>query len=64
MTRWLRRRGLVDERAVEERSDEAHEPSPLEACMQMSLFGGTFLRLDEDGTPIPLEESSWHESPR
>jgi hypothetical protein len=49
MTRWLRRRGLLDERPAEERSNEAPELSPLEACMQMSLFGGTFARLSEDG---------------
>ncbi len=56
MTRWLRRRGLVDERAAEERSNEATDLSPLEACMQMSLFGSTFLRLAADGAPGPLEE--------
>ncbi len=32
MHRWLRRRGLVDERPLEERSNEAPELSPLEAC--------------------------------
>jgi hypothetical protein len=56
MTRWLRRRELLDERAAEERSNEAPELSPLEACMQMSLFGSTFLRLAVDGTPEPLED--------
>jgi hypothetical protein len=56
MTRWLRRRRLVDERPVEERPGEPPEPSPLEACMQMSLFGGVFLRLQSDGTPVPLDE--------
>ena len=45
MTRWLRRRKLIDERPAEERSHEAPDVSPLEACMQLSLFGGTFLRL-------------------
>jgi hypothetical protein len=56
MTRWLRRRGLMDERPAEERSNEAPEPSPLDACMQMSLFSGIFLRLTHDGTPVPLDE--------
>jgi hypothetical protein len=56
MIRWLRRRHLIDERPAEERSNEAPEPSPLEACMQMSLFGGTFLRLAVDGTPVPVDE--------
>jgi Putative transposase/Transposase zinc-binding domain len=56
MTRWLRRRGLVDDRPAEDRSNEAREPSPLEACMQLSLFGGAYLRLAEDGTPVPLDD--------
>jgi hypothetical protein len=56
MVRWLGRRGLIDERPAEEQSNEAPEPSPLEACMQMSLFGGVFLRLAHDGTPVPLDD--------
>ena len=44
MTKWLRRRKLLDERPAEERSNEAPELSPLEACMELSLFGATFLR--------------------
>ena len=52
MMRWMRRRKLVDERPLEERSNEAPELSPLEACMQLSLFGGTFLRLGDDGVPV------------
>ncbi|HEX5138832.1 MAG TPA: transposase [Planctomycetota bacterium] len=56
MTRWLRRRGLVDDRPIEDRGSESLEPSPLEACMQMSLFGGAFLRLDEAGVPVPVDD--------
>jgi len=56
MTRWLRRRGFLDERPAEDRSNEADDPTPLEACMQMSLFGGVFLRLAEDGTPVPVDD--------
>ena len=52
--RWLRRRGLLDERAAEDRSNEAPELSPLEACMQMSLFGSTYVGLAKDGAPAPL----------
>jgi hypothetical protein len=37
------------------RSNEAPELSPLEACMQMSLFGATFLRI-VDGAPVPLDD--------
>jgi ribosomal protein S27E len=56
MTRWLGRRGLLDRRPAEERSNEAPELSPLEACMQVSLFGGTFLRLDKQGVPLAGED--------
>jgi hypothetical protein len=54
MCRWLRRRGLLDERAAEDRSNEAPELSPLEACMQLSLFGSTYVRLAGDGSAVPL----------
>ena len=52
--RELRRRALLDERAAEDRSNEAPELSPLEACMQLSLFGNTFLCLAGDGAAVPL----------
>src|SRR5512133_1299425 len=54
MRRWLRRRGLLDERVAEDCSNEAPELSPLEACMQLSLFGSTYLRLAGDGAAVPL----------
>ena len=38
MRRWLRRRALLDERAAKDRSNDAPERSPLEACMQLSFF--------------------------
>jgi hypothetical protein len=41
--RWLRRKGYLDERAAEERSNEAAEPSALDGCMQLALAGGAFL---------------------
>ena len=46
MTKWLLRRKLLDKRPVEERSNEAPELSALEASMQLSLFGASFLRID------------------
>src|SRR5437773_1711393 len=52
MHRWMRRRKLLDDRPAEERSNEAPEASPLEACMQLSLLGATFLKLDKDGAPL------------
>jgi hypothetical protein len=54
MRRSLRRRGLLDERAEEDLSNEAPELSPLEACMQLSLFGSTYVRLGGDGAAVPL----------
>jgi hypothetical protein len=57
MRRWLRRRGLLDERVAEDCSNEAPELSPLEACMQLSLFGSTYLRLAKDGAPLAGEET-------
>ncbi|XXY08311.1 transposase [Sorangium sp. So ce185] len=40
---WLRRRGYLDERAAEERSNETIEPSALDACTQLALAGGACL---------------------
>ncbi|WP_437776236.1 transposase [Sorangium sp. So ce1097] len=40
---WLRRRGYLDERAAEERSNETIEPSALDACTQLALAGGAYL---------------------
>jgi hypothetical protein len=51
MRRWLRRRGLVDEREAEDRSNEAPALSPMEACMQASLFAGELLRVEEKERP-------------
>jgi hypothetical protein len=56
MARWLRRRGLIDDRPKDERSNEAPELSPIEACMQLSLFGGALLRLDDGSRPLPLDD--------
>jgi hypothetical protein len=63
MFRWLRRRGLVDERAAEDRSNEAPELSPLEACMHLSLVDSTYLRLAEGGVPVPLDEHRLRAAP-
>ncbi len=52
MTRWMRRRKLLNTRTAEDRSNEAPELSPLEACMQLSLFGGTYLRFEKEGAPL------------
>jgi hypothetical protein len=43
MMKWLRRHRCLDERAAEERGNEAAEPPALLACMQLALAGGTFV---------------------
>jgi hypothetical protein len=55
--RWLRRRGLLDERAAEERSNEAPVLSPMEACLQASLFAGELARVRES-TPEQEEQDA------
>jgi hypothetical protein len=57
MRRWLRRRGLLDERAAEDRSNEAPVLSPMEACTQASLFAGEFAHVHE-GAPQPEEHDA------
>lgn len=64
MLRWMRRRKMFDQRPAEERSNEAPEVSPLEACMQRSLFGGTFLKLDKNGVPLVDDEDDERHKPR
>ncbi len=64
MLRWMRRRKMFDQRPAEERSNEAPEVSPLEACMQLSLFGGTFLKLDKNGALLVDEEDDERLQPR
>jgi hypothetical protein len=57
---------VPDERPAEDRSNEPLELSPLETCMQLSLFGGTLVRLADNGTPGPLEDErlrAAHKSP-
>jgi hypothetical protein len=48
----------------EERSNEAPDVSPLEACMQLSLFGATFLKLDKDGAKLADAEDEQRRRPR
>ena len=48
---WLRKRGLVDETAPEERSNEVPERAALDGCAQIALARGTYEKLpvDEEG---------------
>jgi hypothetical protein len=63
MTKWLRRRKLIDGRPAEERSNEAPDLSPLEACMQLSLFGGTFLRMGNTANDVEDDHRRGAKSP-
>jgi hypothetical protein len=45
---------VLDERVIEERSNEAPEFSPLEACMQLFLVGSIFQHLSKNVTPVPF----------
>jgi hypothetical protein len=42
---WLRRRGLLDERPLEERSNEAPEPAALDGCAAIAMYRGTLAML-------------------
>jgi hypothetical protein len=43
VVKWLRRHRCLDERAAEERGNEATEPSALAACTQLALADGAFV---------------------
>jgi Putative transposase len=46
---WLRRRGLLDERPAEERSNEAPEPAAIEACAAIAMQRGAHATLPSEG---------------
>ena len=48
--RWLQRKGLLDERAAEDRSNEIQE-SALDACARVALFGGGLTDADDTRDP-------------
>jgi hypothetical protein len=55
-TTWLRRRGYIDERLVEARSNEHEQPSALEACAAVAMQSGTFARLPVDDSESPASD--------
>ena len=42
---WLRRRGLLDERPLEERSNEAPDPAAIDGCAAIAMYRGTLAML-------------------
>ena len=59
--RRMRRKGHLDERAAEERSNEVAVPSAIDGCTQLALAGGAFLARPpsspNDRTDADLEET-------
>jgi len=50
--RWLRKKGALDDRPPEDRSNEAAESGALDGCADVAIRGGAFARitrLDGDG---------------
>jgi hypothetical protein len=52
---WIRRRGLLDERPLEERSNEVPEPAALDGCAAIAMYRGTLAML-------PASEDEPHDS--
>jgi hypothetical protein len=48
---WLRRRGYLDERPLEDRSNARDEQSALEACAAVAMQSGSFAKLALDEEP-------------
>jgi hypothetical protein len=52
VVKWLRHRGLIDERDAQDRSTEPPEQTPIDACADVAMRGGTFAAItdsDDDG---------------
>jgi hypothetical protein len=45
--KWLRRRGLIDETPAEDRSNEPPDTTPIDACAQVAMHGGTFAAIPD-----------------
>ena len=45
LLRWLRRHGYIEERELEDRSNETPAPTALDGCARIGLAKGTFARL-------------------
>jgi hypothetical protein len=59
--RWLRRRGYLDERAAEDRSNAPADPSALEGCAQLALAGGAFLAKPFESRQATDADLEWRE---
>lgn len=61
---WLRRKGLLDTRSAEVRSNEALEQSALDACAGAALSRGAFTKLSDNGEVRPENTTSRFEPRR
>lgn len=61
--RWLRKHALLDERPVEDRSNERTEGGALDACADIALRGGAFASLDRRGS-APVDDSNARFEPK
>jgi len=59
VVRWLGRKGLLDENAHENVSNQAETPSPLEACAQMALTAGGLGTTGAEVLPADHDEARW-----
>lgn len=58
---WLRRRGLLDERPLEERSNQPPEPAALDGCAAIARYRGTPAMLpasEDDGASSSSDTTS------
>jgi hypothetical protein len=62
--RWLGRHGHLDERAAEDRGDEPGPSSPIDACLQLALCGGTLLAHPPDAAPADPDALDFERSER
>lgn len=53
--RWLRRHGHIDERLAEERGNDLDTPTPIEACLQLALSGGTLLARPSEAAVVDCD---------
>ena len=63
VTAWLRRHGYLDDRPLEERSNEAAEQGALEACAEVAMQRGAFAKLDAKDAAAEAVEAATNGGP-
>lgn len=62
--RWLARHGYLDERGAEERGNDRDTPTPIEACLQLALSGGTLLARPSETAVLDRDAQDFGRSDR